>query len=491
MTPLDAGIVLLYFAAVLGVGIRFGRPARNMDQYVSGGRDVPWAAVFASLVATEISAATFLGTPGAGYSTNLGFLQLGVGSILARFVIAACFLGAFYKLRYLSVYQYLARRFGGRSHRTAAAFFLLSRLTSSAVRLMIAATGLHVILGLPFAWTAPGFAAICFAYAGLGGIRSVIWTDCIQAGVFLIAAVVMVSVLQAEVGWGAIFETGAAHGRLEIFQWSAPQGVFRDSGWFPLAALFGFVNTLAMLGTDHDFTQRTLTCRDVRRARRGVVLSGFAAIPAAAVFLLIGVGLFVYYQQTGDSGLPTHVVEGVERVDPDKVFPHFIATALPDGLRGLLLCGVLAAAMSSLDSAMAALGSSVVVDLYQPALPAQASPAVRVWITRGFMALMALLLLGLAWALQHGGAFLWLAFKVAGVTYSGLLGVFLVGLLTRRGRDGWNIAAMLAGSATTAALLLLSETGVLALAWQWPMIFGVAATFVLGALPARRAAEGA
>ena len=161
----DYLIIVAYFGAVLFVGIRFGKKNEDIDGYVAGGRQVPWLAVLGSVIATEISAATFLGTPGVGFAENLGYLQMGIGSLLARFVIAFLFLGAFYKLKYLSIYQYLATRFGGSSHYTAACFFLLSRVMASAVRLMIASTGLHVILGLPFGWTMTGFAGLCLIYA--------------------------------------------------------------------------------------------------------------------------------------------------------------------------------------------------------------------------------------------------------------------------------------------------------------------------------------
>ena len=481
----DLLIILVYFGAVVFLGIRFGRRDENMEGYVAGGRKVPWFAVLGSLIATEISAATFLGTPGVGFAENLGYLQMSIGSLLARFVIAFLFLSAFYKLRYLSIYQYLATRFGGGSHYTAASFFLLSRVIASAVRLMIASTGLHVILGLPFGWTMIGFALLCLLYAGIGGIKAVIWTDCLQAVIFLSAGLVMFWVLQDQVGWSSILQIGGETGRLEIFQWAPEKGIFLDSNWFFLALVFGFINTLAMQGTDHDFTQRMLTCKNVREAQRGIIASGFIALPTAALFLLIGVGLFAFYQQLPDGSLPTKMVEGVAVIDSDKVFPHFIATMLPAGLRGLLLCGVLAAAMSSLDSALAALSSSIVVDLYKPFMKASDDVRKQVWVARIFMGIVAIVLVAIAWALQSGGQFIWLAFKIAGVTYSGLLGVFLVGLLSNRGRDRWNLVAMISGSSCTAVILLLSENGHIDLAWQWPMLIGVAITYCLGIIPGR------
>ena len=496
LTFIDYLIVSLYFVAVLGVGLWFGRREETTEGFMLGGRQTPWLAVLGSLIATEISAATFLATPGVGYSSNLHYLQFGIGSFFGRVFIALVFLKVFYELKVVSIYEYLAHRFGGTSHRTAAVFFLLSRFTASGVRLMIAATGLHVILGLPFGVAMVGFTLICLVYTSAGGIKAVIATDCVQAVVFLAAGLTMLVFLQLTVGWGTILAVGSSAGRLDVFNFvpdkgNLATGWFLDSNVFALAVMFGFVNTVAMQGTDHDFTQRMLTCRKLKEAKRSVILSGIASIPVAALFLLIGVGLYVYYTTFLDPNLPTQLINGEAVVMSDKVFPHFISTVLPAGLRGLLLCGVLAAAMSSLDSAMAALGSSVVVDLYKPFVKGRVTERGMVWLTRFMMVVVALVLGLIAWQLERvqrvsGGEFLWLAFQVSTVTYSGLLGVFLLGMLTKRGRDKWNLVAMLLGSFTTAGLLGLVKLEVISLAWQWPMMVGVATTVGVGALVTKK-----
>lgn len=483
---IDGGILLAYFATILFVGLYFGRREEDTGDFFVGSRKVPWLAVLASIIATEVSAATFLAVPGVGFAENMNYLQFGIGSILARFFVASVFIGLFYAANCHSIYQYLRQRFGPRSHTTASIYFLLTRLLASGVRLMIAATGFAVILDLPFGLCLITFTVITLIYTFFGGIKAVIWTDCVQAVVFLSGGIAMLWFLGNNVGWNDIAEIGGGQGRFEIFRFrptSTENGILdwlNDPNLFFIAVLFGFVSTTAALGTDQDMTQRMLTCKNPGLACRSVILSGFIAIPIAALFLFIGIGLFVFYQTHPDPTLPIReTVAGLEVV-PDKVFPHFIAHSAPVGLRGLLLAGVLAAAMSSLDSTMAALGSSATVDLYRPLLRRNASEKHLIWFSRLSMIFFALFMVGIAWVLQDGGRFLWLAFKVTAITYSALLGVFLLGALTHRGNDQINLFAMVSGAVLVAILLYLSEKGRIPLGWTWFLLLGTAWTFLVG-----------
>ncbi len=247
--------------------------------------------------------------------------------------------------------------------------------------------------------------------------------------------------------------------------------------------MFGFVSTTAAFGTDQDMTQRMLTCKDVGAARRSVILSGFISIPIAALFLFVGVALFAFYQVNTDASLPMKVLEnGTSEVAADKVFPWFIGTQLPNGLRGLLLVGVLAAAMSSLDSTMGALSSSALVDLYRPLIKQQPDDRVGLRLSRIFVSIFGIALALTAWALKDAEGFLWLTFKIGSITYGALLGVFLLGIVTRRGSDRGNWISMLSGSLICAGLLAMIETGHLDLGWTWLILIGTAWTFGLGSL---------
>ncbi|MDP4878748.1 MAG: hypothetical protein NWR36_02590, partial [Opitutales bacterium] len=208
LTLIDGLIVLLYFAAVLGIGFFHSRKSGNSEDFITGSRQMPWLAVLGSLVATEVSAATFLATPGAGFSENMSYLQMGIGSILARCFIAFVFLGAFYAADSLTIYDYLGKRFGNRTRYAASAFFIVTRLLASAVRLMIASTGLSMILNIPFVWCLAAFTLIAIIYTGSGGIRGIIWTDVLQAVVFISAGLVLIGFIIHSIGWHTINDIG-------------------------------------------------------------------------------------------------------------------------------------------------------------------------------------------------------------------------------------------------------------------------------------------
>jgi len=470
----EISLVAVYLAAVLLGGWVTSRRQRGTEDFFLGGRSVPWPAVLLSITATEISAVTFLGVPGTGYSGDVGYLQFGVGSLVARFVVAFLFLGAFYRCGCVSIYQYLGQRFGVVSHRTAAVFFLVSRINASGIRLLLAAAGLSLFFGVPVWVAVLGFSGIALIYTASGGIRAVIWTDCIQAAVFIGGGLAVLFFLIGDIGFGEFWLQASADGKLRIFHWepSEGEGWFSDWNLFYLAALNGLVMTCAALGCDQDLPQRMLTCRSVGRARWSVILSGFLGIPVAGGFLLSGVALYYWIQSQG-----LVVPSGV---GANQIFAWFIAEAAPAGLRALLFIGILATAMSSLDSALNALSSSVIYDL--------AGERFRrsVGYSRLGILFFGAVLAGVAILLSdYQESFVWLGFKIVGLTYGALLGIFLLGLLTQspRGTDRGNVWAMSVGTLVSVVLLAGSEFDWIPLGWTWiPVIntvltFGIARSF--------------
>ena len=490
MTPFslfDGVIAALYFAIVLVIGWLNRKQAQSTESFIGSDRQMPWLAVLGSLVATEVSAATFLATPGVGYSENMNYLQFGIGSILARLMIAFVFIGAFYAFNSLTIYEFLAKRFGNGTRYTATCFFIVTRLLASAVRLMIAATGLSLILGVPFWVCLMIFTIFAMAYTGSGGIRGIIWTDVLQAIVFIGGGLSLVAYIGSDLSWQTIIDIGKANGSFEVFRFEPAKESaslwdwFNDSKLLYVAVLFGFASTAGAFGTDQDMTQRMLTCRDVKSARRSVILSGFIAIPIAALFLFVGIALFAYYQTYGDTELPGQILaDGSFRVATDKVFPTFLANELPSGLRGLLLIGVLAAAMSSLDSTMGALSYSALVDLYRPILKKHLSREKEMRLSKVFVALFGLALALIAYALKDAQGLLWLSFQLSSVTYGALLGVFLLGILTQRGNDRGNAIGMLSAGLICASLLGAIKMEWISLGWTWLIFIGCGWSFLVG-----------
>lgn len=482
-SPLDWLIIGLYLSAILLIGWWKGREERTTKDFIGGGHNMPAWAVLGSIIATEISALTFLNVPGVAFTGNLTYLQFGLGTIAGRFVVAYLFLSAFYRRRYLTVYSYLADRFGPRTRYAATALFLFTRLLGSSLRLSLAALGVSIIFDLPFLVTLILFSLLAVAYTFWGGIKAIVWTDVVQTTVFIGGGIALAVWLGAEVGWIRIWERASESGKTLLINLSPEEpGVgawLNGTSLLPLAFLNGFLMIIAALGTDQDLTQRMLTCRNVGDARRSTILSGFVGIPVAALFLCLGLGLFVYAQETTSWILP---LSADGSVDANRVFPGFISEIAPPLLRGLLIAGVFAAAMSSLDSAMGALSSSVVIDLYKPLIRPDASERHYLRASRLGVLVFGVILACLAYGFRNAETFLWLAFELASIPAGALLGVFLLGLLTSRGSDNGNLLGLGSGVALTAFLAVARRTEWINLDWTWLIVIGMSTSFLLGLL---------
>jgi SSS family solute:Na+ symporter len=512
----DGLAILAYFALVIGVGLASARRrGRNMREFSVGSRQLPWWAVLASIVAAELSAATFLGTPGEGYHLrNFTYAQLAIGTIIARIIVAYLFLRPFYDNNVVSIYEYLQIRFGAVTRDAASAVFLLTRLLASGTRLYVAAV--VVVLGYEMFHGAAATAgqqiaiyggavllvtALTTLYTAAGGIRAVMWTDVIQATVMGGAVIyALVSLWLGVGGWhGAqsvlqqphdlqVFDSGIDHTK----GFGANVYGILGSEYTIWAALFGSVfTTMATHGTDQDMVQRMLTAKDYHKSRLALVLSGVADVPIAMGFLFIGVLLAVFYHLHPDPGLPTKNPE---------IFAYYILHQLPPGARGLLIAGVLATAMGSLSTALNALATSFTQDFWVPrwgrgADQHQVVSAVR-WSTVIFALLLALVGTATAAVVVYSphARIIPIVLGVFGYTYGSLLGIFLLGLTTkRRGTDAGNLIAMAAGFIGVAILSglpwdLASAVGransvpptwLVQIEFPWRVMFGTIITYAV------------
>lgn len=524
---LDAIVILGYFALIIGIGLSQRSKSGSVEGFTLGDRQIAWWAVLASILAAEISAGTFFGAPGEGYALkNFTYIQLIVGYLLARVVVSAVFIPAYYRHNVVSIYEFLGQRFGPRTRRLTSAIFLVTRTLASGTRLWVPSMLLVLVWHLQY----PGetlppmkeflltggaliFVTLATAlYTSIGGIRAVIWTDVIQIIVLICALSFSLIYLLGHIpgGWAGATKLLTGEKDLLVWDWGIKPGAgvwenikgILEQEYTIWAAFLGstFV-TLATHGTDQDMVQRMLTAKNKKQSAMATILSGLADVPITLVVLAIGILLWVYYQQHPDTTLPRSE-SGI--VSANKVFPHFILTVMPGGIRGLVLAGVLATAMGSLSTALNALATSYVRDFHFRWFGEPATDAGRVRVLRFgtvlFAALLISVALGTAWVTTHNPTLriLPIILGIFGYTYGSLLGVFMVGLFTRsRGSDFGNTLAMLAGFIAVAYLSGL-DIDVLKLfnpksTWKhadwvpviefpWRIMFGTVVTFSIAIL---------
>jgi solute:Na+ symporter, SSS family len=465
---IDCAVLFIYFVVIISIGLFMGRRERDLADFVLGRRQIAWWAILASLIAAETSAGTFFGTPGEGFTfRNYTYLQLALGTILARILVSYIFIKPYYDYKVYSIYEYLTARFGVPTKNAASAVFLFTRLLASGARLYVAAIalalGYEMVRGVRpdqtetlFIYIGAIVAIVLLTaiYTTLGGIKAVIWTDVIQASIMIGSAVVAVGLLYFSIpgGWHKIAEL---HGGFHLSDFITTGLDPAKSGWDKIKGMFtieytifaGLIGstfmTMSTHGTDQDMVQRMLTAPDVRRSRRSVIMSGLADIPIAFTFLSIGLLLWVFYQTHHDPNLPK---------TPNEIFCHYILYEMPVGIRGLLLAGIFATAMGSLSTALNALATSFTRDWYEPYInpgstAEQSLRAVR-WATVWFSVLMIVVAATTAYLVivYPNVRIIPIVLGIYGYTYGSVLGIFLAGMLTKsRGSDRGNMVAMILG----------------------------------------------
>lgn len=477
MTGIDFLVLGVYFIAILGVGIWSGRGQKTPDDYFLGGRRQPWLVVGLSILATELSALTFVVVPGESFTKNCEWLQLYFGSFVGRMLIVWLLLPAFYRGRVTTVYEYLGRRFGQWTRRTASLLFFASRIIGSGLRLLAASIAVSIVFDWPLVAVIFGCAVVAVAYTVFGGIKAIIWTDALQALVFLGgASVALVCLVAATPGTVAEhLRTAADAGKLDVFNWDL--NLNNDHAFLVLFIHTLFLNA-AVFGTDQDLTQRMLTCSNVRDGQRSLTFSAMVGLPVVSLFLAVGVMMWVYYNALPELGPPQDIA-------PEKVFPFYIANGLPAGwgLRGLLAAGLFAAAMSSLDSALGALSASAVIDFYRPLVAPDRPPAHYVRAGRVFVVVFAAMLVAIAIAFAERGDLLREAFGWASLIFGPLLGIFMLAVLTKhRGHDRINPIAMLSAVLVLGVLKFTQPADHPIIAWPWWIVIGSVWTFTVSAL---------
>lgn len=488
ITALDIAVIVTYLTGTTLLGIWVGRRQKNATDYFVAGREIPWWAVMFSVVASETSALTFISIPGLAYATNLGFLQIAVGYLLGRIVVAYTLLPRYYEGELVTAYALLEKRFGLATRRFTSIVFMVTRGLADSVRVFATAIPIALILDgvVPRQYVMPAavliLGTLTIVYTYRGGMRAVVWTEILQAFVYLtggISAAVLLGQLVPG-GWSSITEVASAANKLKLIDLSFDFRYNLEHAQTVFAGLIGgaFL-AMASHGADQLIVQRLLSSRSLRDARIALIGSGVVVIAQFALFLMVGIGLWAFYVA---KPFPT----------PDAIFPTFIIEEMPHGLVGLLLAAILAATMSTHSGAINALAAASTHDIYLP-LTGRAPDDPRT--------LKVGKLFALAWGiLLTGGALLFpqnqqtpvvvIALSIASFTYGGLLGGFFLGIFVKRARQRDAILGMAVGITVMGFVVFAKQLTpfipslepVGRIAWPWYVLIGLTITMAVGLL---------
>lgn len=469
---LDALVLLAYFATIMGIGLSQRSKSGSVEGFALGDRNIAWWAVLASILAAEISAATFLGAPGEGYvKRNWTYAQLVMGTILARILVSMIFIPVYYRHGVTSIYEYLETRFGGRTRVFASMTFIVTRVLAMGTRLYVSAIILVLAIEMfqgrsvsphekfwLYAGAVVGVTVLTAIYTSIGGIKAVIWTDFIQVGVLVASLGFAIWYLLGRMpdGWASVTaqirEPYFIETLLPMKEGEGLGGwlgrVLREEYSLYTAFIGSTFVTLATHGIDQDTVQRMLTARNKRQSMFATIMSGIVDLPVVSAFILIGILLSAFYATNPPPDLPK---------ESREIFPYFILHEMPPGLRGLVTAGVLATAMGSLSTALNALATSFSKDFLFRGREASLSESRRVGMLRWATVLFAVCIIAVGvWTAYYTSMhpevrIIPLVLGILGYTFGSLLGVFLVAIFTRgRGNDLGNIIAMLCGFAAVA-----------------------------------------
>lgn len=472
--PLDLFIVIAYLLGVTLLGLRFRQQQTTLNDYFLGGRSAPWWALALSIVATETSTLTIIGTPAIAYGSNLTFLQLVFGYIVGRFLISFLFLPGYFRGEFLTAYALIEKRFGTKMRAVAALTFLGTRTLAEGVRVSAIALVVSVALGTSERLAVFIVIALTIVYTLEGGMKAVIWTDVAQFLLYLVGSLVTLALLLHRIpgGWAEVTQVAALNGhKLRFLDFTFN---LTTTYTFWSGVIGGAFLTMATHGTDQTIVQRLLAARSEADSRRAIIASGFIVFFQFIVFLLVGVMLFVFAQHWP-------LLAPGDRMD--RVLPLFLVREMPTGLAGILLASILAVAMSNASGSLNSLSASSVMDL-NVLRGRSIDPARFLKISRRMTLIWGVVLIGFG-LVKWEHSLLETGLTVASLPFGSLLGLFLLGTLDSRANSIGSLVGMFVGLATVMTVYLGSKV-----AYTWYFMIGSCVTFAVGSLVSRLIRRG-
>ena len=469
----DLAIVIAYLVAVTALGVRFRRGQQDARDYFLGGRSAPWWALAFSIVATETSTLTIIGTPALSYSTNLTFIQLVFGYLIGRVLIVVLLLPGYFRGEFFTAYALIEKRFGTRMRAVAASTFLITRAVAEGVRVSAIALVVSVVLGTSEKLAVVIVIALTILYTFEGGMKAVIWTDVAQLLLYLTGSAVTFGFLLHLIpgGWREVTQVAAAAGdKLQFLDFSFSL-VTKYTFWSGVVG--GAFLTMASHGTDQTIVQRLLAARNENDSRKALLTSGGIVLVQFALFLMVGVLLYVFAQHSP-------LLAAGER--NDRVLPLFLAREMPVGLAGLMLASIVAVAMSNASGSLNSLAASSILDFSVAAGRQEAKKLLSLsrWMTLAWGAV----LMALGFVFMRWDKVLELGLTVASFPFGCLLGLFLLGTLDKRANAVGALVGMFCGLSAIVAVWKFSSV-----AYTWYVLFGSCVTFLVGSAVSRIASE--
>jgi solute:Na+ symporter, SSS family len=469
---LDLIVVVTYLVVVTVLGARFGKRQRTLRDYFLGGRQLPWWAIALSVVSAETSILTIISTPGIAFATNMEFLQLVLGYLVARVVVAFVLIPRYFAGELYTAYQLIERRFGRRLKVFTAGLFLGSRALAEGVRVFAISIVIEVIFKTGVLTAVLIITVLTLFYTFEGGLTAVIWTDVTQLSIYIAGTVVALALALRAVpgGWLEVAHLASiSGGKFAIFNfhfnWHQPY-------LFWSGLIGGTFLTSASHGTDQLIVQRLLAAKNKRQSQGALLASGLVILFQFALFLVMGVVLFAFYHFHP----PAHPF-----TRPDKIYPTFVTTQLPKGLAGLVTAAIIAAAMANLSAAFNALASSSVVDFYKPFIRPEADQKHYMRVSRGLTLFWGAVLMMIAVVAQFlHESVLVLALTIASVPYGAMLGIFMLGALTKRANSRGAFTGAVLGLCVLILILAGNALGMVNIAWTWYVVIGTLVTFFVG-----------
>ncbi len=474
MRQWDLIVLVLYLGGIFGLGCWLGRRSRGTEAFVAAGRSLSGWVVGLSIFGTYMSSIGFLGNPGKSYAANWGPWVFGLSLPIAAWIASRYFVPLYRSGNEVSAYFHLERRFGPWARNYALICYLLTQLARMGTILYLVALALAPLTGWDVRAIILVTGVMVTIYTLLGGIEAVIWTDVIQSVVLTVGAIVCAAWLLFGIpeGPGQLFAIAQAEEKFSLGSFS----LVLSEPTFWVVLVYGVFINLQNFGIDQSFVQRYVTAKSDRDARFAVWIGALLFPPIAAILFFIGTGLFAFYSAQPEL-LPASV-NAVEK--PDAVFPYFIASQLPAGLTGLLIAAIFAAAMSSVDTSLNSSATLFLTDIYQRYLRPEATDRQQMQVLHGTTLVWGIAGTATALAMIRVKSALDAWWNLSGIFSGGMLGVFLLGLISRRAK---NPAAAMA--VTVGILLILWLTFAKPDTWpagleRWQSPFHPLMTIILG-----------